>query len=102
MKLYRWRLKMMVEISYSEARRRLASLMDGVTEDKEAVIIHWRGKESATLISAEELAGLTEMVHLLRSPANADRLLAALGRAVRDEGEPMTVEGLRAATVVDD
>jgi antitoxin YefM len=93
---------MTVEISYSEARRRLASLMDSVTEDKEVVIIHRRGKESAALISAEELAGLTETVHLLRSPANADRLLAALARAVKDEGEPMTIEGLRAAAGLDD
>ncbi|MGA9533476.1 MAG: type II toxin-antitoxin system prevent-host-death family antitoxin [Anaerolineales bacterium] len=93
---------MTVEISYSEARRRLASLLDGVIEDKEVVIIRRRGKESAALISADELAGLTETVHLLRSPANADRLLSALARAIKDEGEPMTVDQLRDAAGIDD
>lgn len=87
---------MTVEISYSEARRKLASLLDEVTEDKEVVIIKRRRGESAALIAAEELAGLTEAVHLLRSPANAERLLAALARAMKGEGERMTIEELTA------
>jgi antitoxin YefM len=43
------------------------------------------------LIAADELAGLTETTHLLRSPANAARLLEALARALKGEGELMTV-----------
>jgi antitoxin YefM len=87
---------MTLEVSYSQARKQLASLLKEVTQDKEVVIITRRGGESAALISADELASLTETVHLLRSPANAERLLAALARAVRGEGNVMTLEELSA------
>jgi antitoxin YefM len=90
-----------VEVSYSEARKRLASLLDGVTQDREIVIINRRGGEPAALIAADELAGLTETVHLLRSPANAARLLDALARALKDEGGRMTVDELIAEVRLD-
>jgi antitoxin YefM len=53
------------------------------------------------LIAADELASLTETVHLLRSPKNAERLLAALGRSRQGEGHPETVEELRRDLVMD-
>lgn len=87
---------MPVEISYSKARQRLAKLLDEVTEDREVVIIRRRGGESAALIAADELVGLTETAHLLRSPANAQRLLQALGRALKGEGAALSIEELRA------
>ena len=85
---------MTIEVSYSQAREKLASLLNEVTQDKEVVIIKRRGKEPAALIAADELAGLTEAVHLLRSPANAERLLAALARALKGEGDFMMIEEL--------
>jgi antitoxin YefM len=85
---------MTVEISYSQARKQLAALLDEVTQDKEIVIINRRGRESAALIAADELASLTEAVHLLRSPANAERLLRALSRAIKEKGELMEVDEL--------
>jgi antitoxin YefM len=85
---------MTIEVSYSQARERLASLLNEVTQDKEVVIIKRRGGEPAALIAADELASLTEAVHLLRSPANAARLLAALARALKGEGDRMTIEEL--------
>ena len=36
-----------------------------------------------------------ETAYLLRSPANAERLLSALGRALKNEAEPLTIEDLR-------
>lgn len=86
---------MTVEISYSKARQRLATLLDKVTQDREVVIIHRRNGESAALIAADELISLTETAHLLRSPANAQRLLEALVRALKGEGATMTVNELR-------
>ena len=85
---------MTVEYSYSQARQRLASLLDAVTDDRQVVIIRRRNGESAALISADELASLTETAHLLRSPANASRLLEALARALKSGGSAMTVEQL--------
>ena len=46
------------------------------------------------MISAAELSCLTETAYLLRSPKNAERLLSALGRALKNEGRPLTQEEL--------
>jgi antitoxin YefM len=54
-----------------------------------------RGSPDVALIPAEELAGLMETAHLLRSPANAKRLLTALRRTERRKGKASTVEQLR-------
>ena len=40
------------------------------------------------MIAADELASLTETAYLLRSPQNAERLLSALGRALKNQGTP--------------
>ena len=85
---------MTIEVTYSEARRKLASLLDAVTQNRELVIIKRRNGESAALISADELAGLVEAVHLLRSPANAARLMDALTGALKDQGVRMSTEEL--------
>jgi antitoxin YefM len=65
--------------SYSELRRNLAAAIDRVNADREPVIItRDRGKPSAVLISLEDFASYEETQHLLRSPANAERLLTSI------------------------
>lgn len=86
---------MAIETTYTQARARLASLFDRVTRDRETVIIRRRNAEPVALISADELASLTETAHLLRSPRNAERLLSALARSRRGEGTPETMDELR-------
>ena len=86
---------MPVETTYTQARDALARLLDEVTQDREIVIIKRRGGEDAALIAADELSSLIETAYLLRSPANAQRLLEALGRALKNEGQPLTAEVLR-------
>lgn len=71
----------MINTTYSQARENFASLLDQVTQDREIAIIKRRGGEDVALVSADELAGLLETAHLLRSPANAKRLLTALRRS---------------------
>lgn len=85
----------MVSTTYSRARANLKRLMDEVVEDREVVIIRRRGAEPVAMIAASELAGLEEAAHLLRSPANARRLLRALARAEEGLPAPSTVEELR-------
>ncbi len=72
---------MPVETTYTSLRERLASVLDQVVNDQEVVIVRRRGAKDVALIPAEELASLMETAHLLRSPRNAERLLAALRRA---------------------
>jgi antitoxin YefM len=59
------------------------------------VVIQRRGEEEVAMIAASELESLMETAYLLRSPANAERLLAALGCALKNETEPLAVEALR-------
>ncbi len=68
-------------ITASEARRELFPLIKKVNEDHEAIeIVSKHG--NAVLISAEDHAALREGAYLLRSPANARRLLQAYENAL--------------------
>jgi antitoxin YefM len=65
--------------SYSDLRKNLAAAIDRVNSDHEPVIItRDKGKPSAVLMSLEDFAAFEETRYLLRSPANADRLLTAV------------------------
>lgn len=86
---------MSIEITYSEARNNLASLLDRVTDDREVAVIRRRGHEDVALISAAELSSLLETAYLLRSPANAKRLDKTLKRARKDSTKPQTIEDLK-------
>jgi len=86
---------MTIEFTYSSAREHLATLLDRVTKDREIVIIQRRGSEDVAMIAADELASLTETAYLLRSPENAERILSALARALKNEGKPQNIDDLR-------
>ena len=85
----------MIRTTYSQARENLASLLDQVTGDREIAIISRRGSEDVALVAADELSGLLETAHLLRSPANAKRLLTALHRAQSSKLPPISLDTLR-------
>lgn len=86
---------MTIQTTYTQARAGLAKLLDQVTQNREVVIIQRRGEEEVAMIAASELESLMETAYLLRSPANAERLITALGRALRDENGPQSLEDLR-------
>ena len=86
---------MTIQTTYTQARANLAALFNAVADDREIVIVQRRGAEDVALIAADELASLLETKHLLQSPRNAQRLLAALQRAQERSVAPQTVEALR-------
>jgi antitoxin YefM len=86
---------MPIQTTYTRARANLAKLCDEVAKNQEIVIINRRGSHDVALVSAEELSGLIETAHLLRSPKNAERLLIALNRAKAKKLRPKTVASLR-------
>jgi antitoxin YefM len=90
-------------ITASDARKRLFPLIKQVNDDREPVeIVSNHGR--VYLVSAEDYESMAETDYLLRSPANAARLLSAADdvrqgrsliaksmeelRALADEGEP--------------
>jgi antitoxin YefM len=86
---------MTIQTTYTQARDGLAKLLDQVTHNREIVVIQRRGEEDVAMIAASELESLMETAYLLRSPANAERLLSALGRALKNEAHPLTIDDLR-------
>lgn len=86
---------MAIQTTYTNARANLASLLDEVTKNREVVIIQRRGNEDVALINADELTGILETAHLLRSPKNARRLLSALDKVKKESGTPQTIDELR-------
>jgi antitoxin YefM len=88
----------MPTITYTEARERLASVWDETVSTREPVVIDRRGHESVVLVPAGEWRGLVETAHLLRSPANARRLLGALTRLEQGDGTELTLDALKEKT----
>ena len=69
---------------------------------KEDIGCHERGPlQTMAILPAEELEGLRETAHLLRSPRNAARLLTALQRALRGQTRSIALEDLRAELGLD-
>ena len=86
---------MAIQTTYTHARASLATLLDQVTKNREVVIIQRRGEEDVAMITADELAGVLETAHLLRSPVNAKRLISAIDRVRKETGTPQTIDDLR-------
>src|SRR6185295_14466666 len=73
-------------ITYSAARANLASTMDRVCDDHEPLIITRNGEQSVVMLSLEDFQALEETAYLLRSPANAQRLLSATAQLNAGKG----------------
>ena len=68
----------MQTVSYTEARNGLAGLMDTAIRDREPITITRNGAGTVVLLSADEYSAMAETLHLLSTPANADRLREGL------------------------
>ncbi len=86
---------MSIQTTYTHAHANLETLLNQATEKRETIIIKRPDAEDVALIAANELSGLIETIHLLRSPKNAERLLATLNHALTRVGKAQTVEELR-------
>jgi antitoxin YefM len=65
-------------VNYTDFRERLAAYMDQVWDSRAPLHVTRQGGRAVVVISKEEFDGWMETVHLLRSPANARRLLEAI------------------------
>jgi len=68
-------------VSYTDFRGRLAAYMDQVWDSHAPLYVTRQGGRAVVVMSEEEFDGWMETFHLLRSPANARRLLASIGSA---------------------
>ncbi len=73
----------MAHVSYSQLRGNLASYMEEVCDDRAPLVVTRQNARSVVIMSEEDYEGLMETVHLLKSPANATRLLRSIKDADR-------------------
>lgn len=71
----------MAHVSYTELRNNLSSYMDEVCDSRAPLLVTRQNARSVVILSEEDYDGLMETVHLLKSPANAARLLRSIGDA---------------------
>ncbi|WP_144875497.1 type II toxin-antitoxin system Phd/YefM family antitoxin [Hyella patelloides] len=85
------------QTNYTNLRQNLAMMLDEVIDNREILIVSRTGKEDVAMLAASELSTMMETLYLLRSPANAQKLFAAMERAdalEKTEVESQTIEQL--------
>ncbi|AMK78115.1 MULTISPECIES: type II toxin-antitoxin system Phd/YefM family antitoxin [Methylomonas] len=73
-------------ISYSAARANLAKTMDKVCADHAPIIITRKSESPVVMLSLEDFQAMEETAYLLRSPANARRLLESIAELESGQG----------------
>ena len=73
-------------MTYTAVRANLASTMDRVCNDHEALVITRNGAPAVVMLSLEDYRALEETAYLLRTPANAQRLLSAAAQLNAGKG----------------
>jgi antitoxin YefM len=79
-------------ITYPAARENLASTMDKVCSDHAPLIITRNRDQSVVMLSLEDFQALEETAYLLRSPANAKRLLDSIHALEHGQGVHHPIE----------
>ena len=74
-------------ISYTTARKNLASTMKQVCEDHNPIIVTRKNNEAVIMMSLEDYESLTETAYLMRSPKNAKRLMESIDELDTGKGE---------------
>ncbi len=88
--------------TYTDLRTHLKTYCDEVAESREPLVIQRRNGADVALVSVDELAGLEETAHLLRSPNNKRRLLESIEELRSGRGVSMTLAEVRERLEVDE
>jgi antitoxin YefM len=67
-------------LSYSDTRAHLKEVMDRVVEDRAPVVVTRKRGEAVVMVSLADWNAMEETLHLISSPANAQRLAEAIGQ----------------------
>jgi antitoxin YefM len=82
----------MKSVTYTAARENLAATMDRVCEDHDPVVITRNRETAVVMMSLEDFEALQETAYLLRSPANALRLLRSIHRLEAGKGKAKKID----------
>lgn len=78
----------MKTLSYTESRANYAQVLDDVVNNREEAVITRSGHEPVVIVSLADYESLRESAYLMRSPANARRLLDSIERLEAGQGRP--------------
>lgn len=78
-------------LSYSDTRANLKEVMDRVVDDRAPVVITRQKAESVVMVSLSDWRTMEETLHLLSSPANAERLRKSIVQLDAEEGAERTL-----------
>jgi len=81
-------------ISYTAARENLATTMDQVCDDHDPVIITRNREQAVVMLSLADYESLQETAYLLKSPANARRLLESIEQLTKSIGPVKTLDSI--------
>ncbi len=76
----------MRSLTYTTVRQNLAKTIDRVIDDHEPIIITKKSDRAVVMISLEDYEAMEETAYLLRSPANADRLMRSISQLETGKG----------------
>lgn len=71
----------MGHVSYTELRSNLMKYMDEVCDSPGPLRVTRQNARSVVIVSEDEYEGMLQTLHLLKSPANAARLLESIEEA---------------------
>lgn len=72
-------------VSFTELRNHLATHLDRVESDRTEIVVTRQNHDPVVIVSLAEWEGMKETLHLLGTPANAERLLASIAEAEAGE-----------------
>ena len=76
-----------IQTTYTNARQNLAKLFERIATENTIALITRKNHPDIAIIRADELSSILETLHLLRSPANAEKLNQALERSLARDAE---------------
>lgn len=68
-------------VTFTDLRNNLATHLDKVEDDCAELIVTRQGHEPAVILSLKDWEGMKETLHLLSTPANAERLRQSIADA---------------------
>lgn len=76
----------MIVANLTEFRANIARYIEKVLDDRDQLIITRRNREPVVVMPLSEWEGMQETLHLLSSPANAERLRASMAELDAGKG----------------
>lgn len=73
-------------LTYTTVRQNLAKTIDRVIDDHEPIIVTKKNDRAVVMIALEDYEAMEETAYLLRSPANADRLIRSISQLESGKG----------------